>query len=342
MQRILIIRLSAIGDVVFASPMIAALRRSYPEAHIAWLVEPAMADLLRHNPNLDEVIPLPRGAWRKLWRERRYSELARSVRDFRKDLRAHHFDTAIDLQGLFKSGVWTWLSGARRRIGLGSREGSQWLMTETWPRAGEDAMIGSEYRFLAERLGLDTGDFSMDIALPDTAIRRADELTGGLAPIVLAPFTTRPQKHWFEDAWRALIPRLHERFGGPILLLGGPGDHAAASRIGAGLPVTDLVGQTSLLEAAALIRNARLLIGVDTGLTHMGTAYHRPTLCLFGSTRPYLRTDSPATRVIYHALSCSPCKRRPTCGGAFACMRDITPDEVMHHAEALLKDAPVP
>lgn len=342
MQRILIIRLSAIGDVVFASPMIEALRRSYPEAHIAWLLEPGQAELVRHHPALDEVIILPRGEWKKHWRERRYGALARSLKVFAKSLRACRFDTAIDLQGLFKSGIWAWLSGASRRIGLGSREGSHLLMTETWPRGGEPESIGSEYRFLAERLGLDTSDFTMHIALPETALRSAERIVGDHAPIVLAPFTTRPQKHWFEDAWRALIPRLHDRFGGPIILLGGPGDVEAAAHLAENLPVTNLAGQTSLLEAAALIRRSRLLIGVDTGLTHMGTAFERPTLCLFGSTRPYLHTNSPHTSVIYHALQCSPCRRRPTCGGAFTCMRDITPNEVLGRAEALLGEANTP
>ncbi|MEW6444675.1 MAG: glycosyltransferase family 9 protein [Pseudomonadota bacterium] len=342
MKRILIIRLSAIGDVVFASPMIDALRQAHPRAHIAWLLEPAQAELVRHHPGLDEVIVLPRGAWRALWRARRYATLAHELRTFVQTLRTRGFDTAIDLQGLFKSGVWAWLSGARRRIGLGSREGSGLLMTEVHPRGGEDALIGSEYRFLAARLGLDTHDFAMRLALPEAAIQTAEARFGERSPIVLAPFTTRPQKHWFEEAWRALIPELAQTFQAPVVLLGGPDDRVAGERIVADLPALNLCGQTSLAEAAAIIHRARLLIGVDTGLTHMGTAFERPTLCLFGSTRPYLRTESPVTRVIYHALPCAPCKRRPTCGGAYTCMRDITPDEVMHHAQILLGNASAP
>jgi len=391
-QRILIIRLSAIGDVVFASPIIEALRRTHPDAHIAWLAEPAVADLLRHHPMLDEVIVWPKTEWKRLWKARAWRELARRVRAFIQELRKRHFDTALDMQGLLKSAIWAWLSGARRRVGLGSREGSQMLMTETLPRGGDPArrhpsldsalrvspdgdpttlpaslFMSSEYRFLAEHLGLDTGDFrpaihiddatraSVDALLvreglrnpsSDSALRVSPEgapttLSASLlgSPYaVIAPFTTRPQKHWFEDAWRELIPRLTSELGLPVVMLGGPGDRMAADRISAGLEMHDLTGRTKLLEAAEIIRRSALVIGVDTGLTHMGTAFERPTIALFGSTCPYLATGNARTRVIYHALECSPCRRRPTCGGAFTCMRGITGDEVLAVARDVMQE----
>ncbi|TQV62872.1 MAG: glycosyltransferase family 9 protein [Halothiobacillaceae bacterium] len=369
MKRILIIRLSAIGDVVFASPIIEALRRTHPDAHIAWLAEPAVADLLRHHPMLDEVIVWPKGEWKRLWRARAWRELAHRVRALVRELRQRRFDTVLDLQGLLKSGVWAWLSGAHRRVGLGSREGSQLLMTETLPRGGDPArrnpsldfalrvspggdpttlpaslFMSSEYRFLAEHLGLDTGDFRPTIHVDDATRASVDALLvreGLDGPYaVIAPFTTRPQKHWFEDAWRELIPRLTRELGLPVVMLGGPDDREAADRIAAGLQMHDLAGRTTLLEAAEIIRRSRLLIGVDTGLTHMGTAFERPTVALFGSTCPYLATGSARTRVIYHALDCSPCRRRPSCGGAFTCMRGITCDEVLAAARATLQETP--
>ena len=97
-----------------------------------------------------------------------------------------------------------------------------------------------------------------------------------------------------------------------------------------------LAGATRLPEAAALIRHAGLLVGVDTGLTHMGTAFATPTVALFGSTRPYLDTGRSNGRVIWLGLPCSPCRRRPTCDGAFTCLRDITADRVMDEARTAL------
>ena len=356
-KRILIIRLSAIGDIVFASPLIAALRRAYPQAHLAWLAQPECEPLLRHHPDLDQVILWPRGEWRALWRERRWRELGRRVRALRAELRRQRFDLALDLQGLLKSGLLAWLSGARERVGLGSREGSQWLMTRVVPRGGDPRAIGSEYRFLAERLGLfdlsglpglpglPREGFPMALAPGEEDRAFARDLIArqgwGSGYVVICPFTTRPQKHWFEERWTELAARLHQELGLPVLMLGGPADREAAARIAqrtatAGPGLTDLAGGTSLLQAAALIEASRLVIGVDTGLGHMGIAFGRPSLLLFGSTRPYLDTGRANARVLYHPLPCSPCKRRPTCGGRYDCMRRIEVDEVLAAARDLL------
>ena len=128
-DKILIIRLSAIGDVVFASPLIKALRFTYPKAHISWLVESGAASLLMNNAHLDKVIVLPRAQWKKLWHQRRFLQLYREIKYFTTMLRNQGFDIALDLQGLLKSGIWAFLSGAKIRIGLGSKEGSKYLMT---------------------------------------------------------------------------------------------------------------------------------------------------------------------------------------------------------------------
>jgi heptosyltransferase-1 len=344
--RILLVRLSAIGDIVFASPLVAALRLACPEAHIAWLVQPECSALLDHHPDLDETLICPMGHWRRLWRERRLRELAAGIGALRQTLRLRRFDLALDIQGLLKSGLLAWLSGAPERIGLGSREGSQWLMTRTLPRGGDPRRIGSEYLYLAQNLGLPTDPFEMavhysaaDAEFAQEALVR-ERLSGGYA--VLCPFTTRPQKHWIEGRWGALATRLGSDLGLTPLLLGGPGDQEAAERIAddAEGRLLNLVGRTSLTEAAALIDGADLLVAVDTGLGHMGIALGTPSLLLFGSTCPYLDTFRANARVLYHPLPCSPCKRRPTCGGAFTCMQEIQVGEVLAAARDLIGKAP--
>jgi heptosyltransferase-1 len=345
-ERILLVRTSAIGDIVFASPLIAAFRRARPQAHIAWLAQAECAPLLVHHPDLDEVIVWPLRAWKNLWHERRWLDLLSAVRVFRAELRTRRFDLAVDLQGLLKSGLLTRLSGAVTRIGLGSREGSQWLMTRVVARGGRPDLIGSEYRYLAESLGLPVADFGMAIhygpgeaAFAEALIER-QHMTGGYA--VVCPFTTRPQKHWLEDRWAALARQVREELGLPVLMLGGPGDREAAARIRslADGALIDLAGETSLLQAAALIDRSDLLIAVDTGLGHMGIAFGRPSLLLFGSTCPYLDTARANARVLYHRMPCSPCRRKPTCDGAFTCMRAIEVDEIMDNARALLGRTP--
>lgn len=342
MKRVLIVRTSAIGDVVFASPILAALRRSYPDAHIAWLIEPGIAALIEHNPDVDECILWPKSEWRTLWREGKRIELMRRVLALRSRLRAGRFDTVLDLQGLLKSGLLARMSGAPRRIGLGSREGSQMLMTEVMPRGGDKARISSEYLYLAQQLGLDCGDFMPHLHLaPETEAQALNRLAGfGLAPgryAVFAAFTTRPQKHWFEDAWQRLAPLVLQQTGLVPVLLGGPADKEAAAQLAAPVPaMINLAGQTGLAESAAIIRHAGALVGVDTGLTHMGIAFSVPTVALFGSTCPYTNTGRANARVIWLGLPCSPCGRKPTCGGARTCMRNITAERVMAELQAVL------
>ena len=339
MRRILIVRLSAIGDVVMAAPVAQRLRDHYPGAHIAWLAQEAEAGLLGLHPALDEVIVWPRGRWRELRREGRRRTWLRELRALAATLRSRRFDVAIDLQGLLKSAFWARLSGAPRRIGLGPREGSRLLVTRHVPRPPGDPGYGSEYRSLLDRLGVPPEPYRVEWAL-------GPELKAGVAErirengvggdyAVLCPFTTRPQKHWVEERWLELGQELERRTGLRPLVLGGPGDRIAARGLQAGgLP--GLVGETTLAEAAAAIAGARLLVGVDTGLTHLGLSLGTPTVALFGSTRPYLEPGVPHARVIYRGLPCSPCRRRPVCGGSFDCMAQIRVDEVCATAAGVL------
>ncbi|MES9970799.1 MAG: glycosyltransferase family 9 protein [Candidatus Thiodiazotropha sp.] len=337
---ILIVRLSAIGDIIFATPLIDAIRQRYPGAHISWLVQAESKPLLQYHPELDRVIVWPRQEWEMYWKQRRWLHLWRAIRQFRGELRASRFDIALDVQSLMKSGFLAWLSGAKRRIGLGSREGSQWLMNQVIPKGGEPSRIASEYRYFAQQLELPVNDFEMHVGLSESDNSLADAWVAakGIEQgfIVICPFTTRPQKHWFNSSWKTLLAAIETHWQLPVVMLGGPGDRSSSTAIDQGQAgLISMVGETSLGQAAALIKRARLIIGVDTGLTHMGIAMNRPTLCLFGSTRPYLDTAHENAEVIYHPRSCSPCKRKPTCNGSFDCMRDISVTEVMQRASRL-------
>jgi heptosyltransferase I len=342
-KRILIIRLSAIGDVIMASGVIPCLRDAFPDATLTWLTEEGNEDLLRHNRQLDRVLILPRRRWRKLFQQKRWLTLGRELRGFRQELRRQRFDWVLDLQGLLKSALWARLTGAERRIGFSSKEGAEWLMTEVVDRNIRSDLLGKEYRRMMQVLQTSPSRFAMDIALAPEVEQRASALLReeGIADayIVCCPFTTRPQKHWFDDRWSKLCRVLGKATGAMPVLLGGPGDRFRAEGIAAtsGIPVANLCGKTRLDDCAAVIRGARLLIGVDTGLTHLGIAMQCPTLALFGSTAPYLDTGSPSARVLYHKLACSPCHRRPTCDGAFTCMDRHSVEDVLTAALDLLR-----
>ena len=348
-RRILIIRPSAIGDIVMASPLLTALRRTAPDAHIAWLVEPALAPLLTAHPDLNEVLVWPKAAWKEWFKSGRWLRLALEMVSFAGELKKRRFDLALDVQGLLRSRWLAWLSGAPERIGFESREPGRWLLTRLVSRGPESKEMSSEYKHLAGLLGLDTSAFEPRLvpAGEDRLGARRLLAAAGIAGdfVVIAPFTTRPQKHWLEDRWVELSLRLRNRYSWPLVMLGGAGDRVAAARIrrAADSGLVDLAGRTSLGEAAAIIERARLVIGVDTGIAHMGVAFHRPLVVLFGSTCPYLTTAQPTTQVLHAGFPCSPCRRRPTCDGRHNCMAALeVPAVLAAGARALAVEEPRP
>ena len=331
-EHILIIRMSAIGDIVMASCLAQGLRQQYPDARISWLVQAGYEGLLQANSYVDEVIVWPRKEWQSLWSERKLIVLLREVRKFVKGLRQRDFTLAVDAQGLMKSGVFTFLSGAKTRIGLDSREGSAKLMTQVY-HAPHSSNIGSEYRFLLEKIGAATRGARMDVAvtrddnLAISAVLRQQDVNRPF--VVFCPFSTRDQKNWTTAHWQQLAKAVNEQLDYDCVILGSPADTDIARPMTTQENLFDLTGKTTLRQAAAVIKQAKALVGVDTGLTHIGVVSEVPTVALFGSTCPYLQTESAVARVIYHDLSCAPCKRRPVCDGAFTCMRDISVNEVM-------------
>ena len=346
-KKILVVRMSAMGDIVMASPILQSLKLLYPDAKISWAVQPEFADVLRGHELIDELIIIPKGQWKKDFKAFRWVKLWQAIRQLKQQLRAKKFDLAMDLQGLAKSGVIVKWSQATRRIGLNSREGSQkWMHQVVDGSAVDGALIGSEYQAMAQFLGDMRANFSMHLPTKlDTPNLASLKSQLGDAYLIFCPFTTRPQKHWFNDSWQQLAKILPigaqvpagEKMSFNIAILGGPGDVEAAEDLMQSMPenVLNLVGKTSIQEAIAVIRHSAGVIGVDTGLTHMGIAENKPTLALFGSTLPYSNTRFDKAKVLYHKMDCSPCRRNPTCEGRFDCMRALTPDLVACEWQAL-------
>ncbi len=347
-KNILIVRPSAIGDIAMASSLLPPLAQGFQGARITWLLEPAMRAILAENDCVDQLLLWPKAEWRRLSKEGRWIQLLRQIVDFRRTLRREKFDLVLDAQGLFRSRFLSWLSGAPTRIGFDSKEPGRFLMTRVISRGGDSDRMGSEYLCMLQEIGLETGPFHqcLDVGCEDEkqAAEALEALSVNGPFVAVAPFTTRPQKHWFEERWSELGKQLHIELGWPMLLLGGPADQEAAGEICAAAPgvVSSLAGGLSLSASMAVVKRAALVIGVDTGLTHMGPAFARPTVALFGATCPYLHTSRSNTRVLYHKLTCSPCRRKPTCDGAYYCMQDITVGEVVCAAHHVLQSPELP
>jgi len=341
-RNLLIIKLSAIGDVVMASPVIPVFRSVWPDARISWLVEEVSAGLIEDNPRLDEVIVWPKSVWKKTAREGGYGALLKEVRRFATVLRSRRFDCVFDLQGFLKSGILARVTGAPVRIGLDSSEGSSLLMTKVIPWDRSEKRIGVQYMQFVRGLGLDPGSFEMDLLIDreqgfvrDFVHRKG--LSRGYAALI--PFASNPQKRWPEVRWAVLADRLSESSGLGSVLLGGPGDVPAADRIlsVAKSPIVSTTGEATLKQSAALVAGASVVVGGDTGLTHMGIGFNVPTVALFGPTYPYRQTGRQNTVLLSRNLSCAPCRRDPTCDGHYDCMTGIEAQEVFDAATGLLK-----
>lgn len=341
-KSILIVRTSAMGDIVMATTLACALRRTWPTAKICWVVEPEWRTVLDDHPAVDEVIAWPGDEWRDLIKTGRLVALRRAISEFRQCLRDYEFDLGIDAQGLRRSAWLLWLADAKHRIGLGSHERARRFLHEVVSPADDDIEIGGEYRCLADALGLDAGDFQPELAVSDALRERVDALRVdadlSLPYLVFCPFSQRPQKRWPEAYWSALLRGLHAATDKRIVILGEASDRDAARRIIDSADelgrqaARNLVGHTTLAEAMGLIASSQLVVSVDIGLGHMGIAFDRPTIMMFGSTRPYTNPNRDNARVLFHDMACAPCGLEPTCDGAFSCMKELDVQLVAGHA----------
>ena len=278
-RSIVFVKLSAIGDVLHGIPAAVVARRAFPSARIGWVVEGRAADVLAGHPAVDHLFRLPRG-WLKSWS---------AVQSLRRQLRDFCPDVTIDMQGLLKSGVATWLSGAVRRIGHErpeSREGA-WLACNRRVTTTAAHVVDRNCELLAP-LGVRVAAPSFD--MPDWPVSRhrmrgwIDALRLTAAPAIINPGAGWPSKIWPEDRFAAVARRLHDDHGlRSIVVWGGAAEQAAAGRIVAAAPrATVLAPKTSLQDLGALCRHGRLFISGDTGPLHLAAAVGTPCVGLFG------------------------------------------------------------
>ena len=278
-RRVLIIRLSAIGDVIHGLPVLCALREQFPDVRIAWLVEGGASTLLEGHPALDELIRVPRGWLRSpatVWR------LCRQLREFGPDL-------TVDVQGLTKSAIPAWLSGARFRIGFGcenGRELSRWL-NNIHVRSTATHIIDCNLQLL-QPLGIQraTARFDLPERADDAwAIERIIRELGveeRFAVINVGAGWT--SKLWRMDRFAAVARQLARKHAMPtVVVWAGPQERAWAEEVVAGgSGFAKLAPSTTLTELAALVRRAALFIGSDTGPLHLAAAVGTPCVGLFG------------------------------------------------------------
>lgn len=297
--RIVLIKLSSLGDVVHALPVAHALRVAWPRCELTWVVEHREQAILTGNPDLDHVVPVDTRLWR---REFRRPAGARAVfcrvRGLVRRLSAGRFDVAVDLQGLWKSGVITALTRAPVRVGFAMRhcrERANACFTTrrvTLPSSGlhvvmENLGLLSALGVPPERTAPPGFPITSDVLAERVVWRYFEE--EGLKPeapvVALNPGSGGDGKRWAIEAYRRLGDELALRLGARVIVCWGPGEEPLARAIAHGMRTPPWIPPpTSIPELVALLRRMTLVVGGDTGPIHVAAALGVPTLGLYGPT----------------------------------------------------------
>lgn len=355
LRRVLVIKPDHLGDLLLATPALAALRQALPAARIVGLVGPWARLVWEGSPDLDALHELPfpgferaappRGGLARLAALLRpYLLLAR----YAALLRRERYDAALILRDDHWWGAaLAALAGIPRRVGHAHPLCAP-LLTDALPYAPREH-VSRQALAAAARLAGPAGEPPLRLGpAPADAAWAAGWLAANLAPgerlVVIHPGTGGPTKHWPEERWPAVADALAALPGVRLLLTGGPGEAALARRIGAGMarPHLSLAGQTSLGQLAALLGRAALVLGVDSGPLHVAVSQGAPTIHLYGPSDherfgPW--GDPARNRVLRAGLFCSPCGVFAACPRGTAgpeCMARIPPEDVLAAARELL------
>ncbi len=335
-ERIAIIKPSALGDIAHSLPVLTALRGRFPDAHISWIVNHGYAAILEKHPHLDELVAFDRGAVRKSWLGAGF-EFAR----FLNRLGKSRFDMAIDLQGLFRTGLMTMATRASVRIGLASaREGAGFCYTHRVDDRSDVTLAVDRYWRVIEALGNAPATKTFLVPVQPEARTWAQSLLcqyprPWLAVGVGSRWLT---KRWPPEHFAALVRRAQATFGGTALFVGAP-EEAELAQVAASLltgPMVQLTGKTTLPQLVALLSEGDVMIANDTGPLHLAVALGRPvvapyTCTLVERTGPYGQTD----RAVETSIWCRGSYLK-TCP-RMECMAELTPERLWAPLEMILR-----
>ena len=339
MKNILVVKLSAIGDVIHALPVSYAIKERFPEAHLTWVVEKPAYPILEDNPYIDDIILFEKAKFRSI------GGFLREIGPFRRRLRTRRYDASLDLQGLFKSAAIVWNAGARQRVGTANmREGAH-LVSRPVRGAHAEGHIVERYLDVARALGCRVGEVRFPVSVSDRDRMAADTLLAregvqeGRPFVAFAVGANWPNKRWPVEHFAALADRLYHAHYVPVLVGGGRLDETLAEDIlrASEIPPVNLVGRTNLKQLAHVFTRAALVLGGDTGPVHLAAGLRVPTVMLMGPTDanrngPYGQLQN----AIEVDRPCRGCWKR-ACPKGLDCLAAISVDAVAAKIGAALR-----
>jgi heptosyltransferase I len=339
-MNILIVKLSAIGDVIHTLPSLVALRKLYPNAHITWVVEEAAAGLIKNHPDLNTVLISRRKSWLKGLQNGEIRRPLREIRDFLKELRLRPYDLVIDFHGLLKSAIIVLVSGGKRKLGYASlQELSGLFYNEKIPENMNKHAV-DRYLDFPRYLGAEIS--KPEFPLPANGVAQAKvqsflkkytlENKKFIAINAIAFWET---KLWDNEKFARLADLIKTRLGIEVVFTGSEKESIEKIVKLMKSKAGNLGGKTSLMELAYLYQKALLVITTDSGPMHLAVAAGTPVIALFGPTDPQ-RTGpyGKGHTIIRTELPCSPCFLKKC--RTKKCMQDISPEQVFAVVEKKL------
>ncbi len=346
-KKILIIRLSAIGDVVDVLPALRCLRSNFPESKISWLVEDRASEVLSNHPDIDEVIEFPRKKWQKeiLKVNRSFSTLS-DILSFYRKLRGECYDLVLDFQGNLKSGIMDMITGTENRIGFGKGFCKEFnylfTMHKAYPQTKREHRIDKNLTLL-KYLGIETKyqNPELPVSRPDQEYvsKFINENNKYSVPLIIVnPCTSEfgSYKRWSTLNYARLSDMILEKYNVKVLFTWGPNELGIVNEIVTYMEQDAIVSfKTSIKQLIELIRRADLYVGGDTGPLHIASTLCIPTVAIFGPKDPMLYGPyNENSLIISKKLPCSPCKHR-TCSDP-ECLTTILPEEVFQAVSQLM------
>ncbi len=341
-QRILVIKLSSLGDIVHTLPAVSVLRQRFPHARLTWMVKEIWAPILEGNPDIDDILSV-NVSWRY------WPKIIRT-------LRRGQFDLVVDFQGLLRSGILGVMTGAPTRVGFArAREGATWFYTHqvplpetkpsTWRLLEVHAVdrnvaistfLGGHSSTPVFHLPQSSADrLTIETMLQDANVQDHEHL------IALAPWTRSVMKSWPFKRFVDLASECVQWSNIRVVLLGGPSEISAAREFDRLVPsgLINLVGRLSLSQLPALLRRMHLLIGNDSAPIHLAAGVGIPVLALFGPTHPKATGPYPLENqmIVRTELPCSPCGAR-TCRNPnyLECMESISLEYLLREVKGIV------
>lgn len=343
-DRILLIQLGDIGDVVLSIPTIRSLKVNFPSAHLTVAARDKASDLIRLCPWCNDVIAI---------RKEKLPPMDWAVQQYRffQSLRSKRFDIAIDLRTGTRGGILAYLSGARIRMGFTALEDT-WrnlLFTHlVYPPMNMPMLHMAHYHLLLlNRYGLSVNakwprlHINEQLAGNIENLLEQEKVPSDIPLIAIQPFSLWRYKEWGSDKFRQLVQRLMGTHGVGILICGAKSERPRVDQMISGITmdnVFNMAGRTTIDQYAALLARCRLFIGCDSAGVHLAAAVATPTATIYGPSSP--KSWAPREHghvVIRKAMDCVPCRQKGCHdSGLSKCLENLSVDEVIAEIEPLI------